>query len=82
MRCTLSQDLELIIHKIMEEENNINQEQEEKAGFFGIASSFLFPLLGVIIYFVQKKSVSNPSAYLYAALSGFAIGFMIRMAAM
>ena len=58
------------IHKIhnlivMQNELNTNQsEKENEAGCLGIG---LFPLIGIILYFVQKNSVNNPSAYLYGA---------------
>lgn len=46
---------------------------QEKAGVFAIICSFLFPIVGVIIYFVNREKVTNPSAYLIAALVSFAI---------
>lgn len=63
----------------MEEEFN-NQEPQESAGCVGIGFSFFFPIVGIIMYFAQKKSVNNPSAYLYAALAGFVIGLLLRFA--
>ena len=54
-------------------------ENTEKAGTLALIVSFLFPLIGIICYFVQKKSVENPSAYLYAALGGFALGLIMRL---
>ncbi len=56
-------------------------ENAEKAGTFALIVSFLFPLIGIICYFVQKKSVENPSAYLYAALGGFILGLIMRLMA-
>lgn len=59
-----------------------NQEDQdngkEEAGCLGIGASVLFPIIGVIIYFVQRKEVKNPSAYLYGALGGFIAGLIIR----
>lgn len=40
--------------------------EKENAGCLGIGVSFLLPLIGIIIYFVQRKKVINPHAYLYA----------------
>ena len=62
----------------MSEEVNNVQENEKNAGCFGIGCSVLFPIVGIILYFAQKKSVSNPSAYLYGALAGFIIGIILR----
>jgi hypothetical protein len=56
-----------------------NQEPEEAAGCVGIGFSFFFPIVGIIMYFTQKKSVYNPSAYLYAALGGFGLGILLRI---
>lgn len=54
---------------------------QEKAGVIALILSFIFPLVGIIIYFVQRKSVENPSAYLYAALGGFVLGIILRLSA-
>ena len=51
---------------------------QEEAGVLGIIASILFPLIGVIIYFVQRKAVKNPNAYLWGALAGFAVGLLLR----
>lgn len=64
----------------MSEELKQNQENEKNAGCIGIGFSVLFPIVGIIMYFVQKKSVSNPSAYLFAALFGIVIGLLGRIA--
>lgn len=61
-------------------ENKVKESGEPgDAGCIGIGFSFFFPIVGVIMYFVQKKAVSNPSAYLYAALGGFCLGFLLRV---
>lgn len=60
-------------------ENFNNQDPEEAAGCVGIGFSFFFPIVGIIMYFTQKKSVYNPSAYLYAALAGFGLGILLRI---
>ena len=57
------------------------EEKNEKAGVFALICSFLFPLVGIICYFVNKKKVENASSYLWAALGGFTIGFLLRLAA-
>lgn len=61
-----------------DEINNTHQQEEKNAGCFGIGCSVLFPIVGIILYFAQKKSVNNPSAYLYGALAGFVIGLILR----
>ena len=58
--------------------NNNNFEPTEKAGTVALIFSFLMPIVGVICYFANKKSVENPSAYLYAALGGFVVGIILR----
>ena len=61
------------------ESEDVNQVPEkEEAGWLGIIASALFPLIGIIIYFVQRKEVKNPSAYLWGALAGFVIGLILR----
>lgn len=49
-------------------------ENEEKAGVFAVIISALLPLVGVILYFVNKDKVQNPSAYLIAA--GLSVGLV------
>lgn len=53
-------------------------ENQEKAGVFAVICSFLFPIIGFIVYFVNRKEVSNPSAYLYAAVGGMVFGMILR----
>lgn len=62
-----------------QEKQGEEQKEEEKAGCFGIGISFLIPLVGVILYFVKKKEVANAAAYLYAALAGFVLAFVIHI---
>lgn len=50
---------------------------QENAGCLGIGVSFLLPLIGIIIYFVQRKKVINPSAYLYAVFIRIGIAIII-----
>ena len=52
--------------------------EEEKAGCMGIGFSFVFPFIGIVLYFYQKDSVSNPSTYLFAAIIGFICGVIIN----
>ena len=52
--------------------------EEEKAGCMGIGFSFVFPMIGIVLYFYQKDSVSNPSTYLFAAIIGFICGVIIN----
>jgi hypothetical protein len=43
--------------------------------------SFLFPIIGVIIYFVQKDKVVDSVKYLYAAGAGFVVGLLMGLGA-
>lgn len=52
----------------------------EKAGCIGIGFSFLFPIVGIIMFFVQKNQVENSSAYLVAVLIGIALNLIFRVA--
>lgn len=36
------------------------EEKNEKAGVFALICSFLFPLVGIICYFVNKKTLRMP----------------------
>ena len=58
------------------EENNYPEVR--KAGIIGIIFSFLIPLVGLILYFVKKGKVMNPSAYLWAALAGVVLGLVLQ----
>ena len=55
-----------------------NYPQVEKAGIIGLVFSFLIPIVGVIIYFVQKNKVVNAASYLWAALAGFVLGLILN----
>ncbi len=57
------------------------EEKVEKAGVFALICSFLFPLVGIICYFVNKKTVKDASSYLWAALGGFVLSIIVRAAA-
>lgn len=53
--------------------------EEDKAGCLGLGFSFVFPMIGIVLYFYQKESVSNPSSYLIAALLGFICGMTFNV---
>lgn len=55
----------------MEKTNHLQGRQVSGGGKI---IAFLFPFIGVIMYFVNKYSVTNPSAYLKFALAGFICG--------
>ena len=57
------------------------EEKAEKDGVLALIFSFLIPLVGIICYFTNKKEVENASAYLWTALGGFVLGFIMRLAA-
>lgn len=57
------------------------EEKENKAGVFALICSVLFPIVGIICYFVNKKDVVNASAYLVAAGIGFFCGLILRATA-
>ena len=57
------------------------EEKENKAGVFALICSALFPIVGIICYFVNKKKVVNAGAYLVAAGIGFVFGLILRAAA-
>ena len=59
------------------EQPNLTPEKEE-AGVLGIIVSVIFPLIGIIIYFVKRKDVKNPGAYLWGACAGIVIGVILR----
>ena len=54
-------------------------ESQERAGTIAIICSFLFPIVGLICYFVNKEKVENASAYIYSALGGIALGILFRV---
>lgn len=58
-----------------------NYQPTEKAGIVGMIFSFLIPIVGVIMYFVNKDKVVNPANYLWAALGGFVLGLIMNFAA-
>ena len=60
-----------------------NQHQpKEKAGCWGIAGSFLIPILGLILFFVQKDKVEDSKPYLYAGIAGFVVGLVLNFITM
>lgn len=59
------------------ENDNNSQTPQEELGCLGLLCSFLFPIIGVIIYFNQKDKVNNASYYQWAAGASFVIGLII-----
>ena len=59
----------------------MEEERIERAGVLALIFSFLIPLVGIICYFSNKREVENASAYLWAALGGFVVGMLMRIAA-
>ena len=55
--------------------------EKGKAGILALICSFLFPIIGVIIYFVQKDKVVDSVKYLYAAGAGFVVGLLMGLGA-
>lgn len=62
-------------------ENNQPERSKEEAGCFALICSFLFPIVGLVIYFTKKDDVKNPEAYLIAAGVGFILGIIMQIAA-
>lgn len=54
-----------------------NKDLEKRAGCIGIALSFIFPIVGIILYFVRKKSMANAYAYLYAAILAILLNILL-----
>ena len=50
-----------------------NSYDKPKAGCLAIFFSFIFPVVGFIIYFLQRDKVDNPNAYLFAAFAGIIV---------
>jgi hypothetical protein len=59
----------------------MSESNENKAGMFAIICSFLFPIVGIILYFIKKGEVENRGAYIKAAGLGILLGFILRLAA-
>lgn len=62
-------------------ENNQPERSKEEAGCFALICSFLFPIVGLVIYFTKKDDVKNSEAYLIAAGVGFILGIIMQIAA-
>lgn len=57
-----------------------NEMQEKSSvGVLALICSFLIPIVGVIIYFIQKDKVVEPVKYLYAAGAGFVVSLLIGL---
>ena len=61
-----------------QQEETMSDELEE-VGFGGKLISFLIPIVGVILYFVNKNERKNPNDYLVWALVGFIIGLICNL---
>ena len=48
----------------------------------GIGGSFLIPILGLILFFVQKDKVEDSKPYLYAGIAGFVVGLVLNFITM
>ena len=59
---------------IMSNENNTS-----RAGCFALGISFLFPIIGIILYFVYRDRVTNARAYLISALLGFLLSLILSI---
>lgn len=56
-------------------------QEKGKAGIFALIFSFLFPVIGVIIYFVQRDKVVDSVKYLYVAGAGFVVSLLMGLGA-
>ena len=56
------------------------KEGKENAGYLAIIFSFLFPIIGLILYFTKKDDVKKTEAYLIAAGISYAIRIIIVIA--
>lgn len=55
----------------MENSQQPEEERKERAGWLGLLCSVIVPIIGFTLYFVKRKEVENPEAYLYAMMVGF-----------
>lgn len=53
---------------------------EDEAGFLGVLLSIISPLIGIIMYFVTRKTRQNANYYLIAAIISAVVFGMIRAA--
>ncbi|MEO5891142.1 MAG: hypothetical protein ABIQ31_12855 [Ferruginibacter sp.] len=70
----------------MADETNYNLEEPEKQEELGVPLtivSFCIPLVGAILYFVNRtKAPKKAQTACYAALGGFVVGIIVRIATM
>lgn len=59
--------------------NEPEPERKDSAGCLGLFFSFISPIFGVFCYFIMRKEVKNPSAYIYAAILGFVFGIVLAL---
>lgn len=61
-------------------ENIEEDRQKAKTSVGLVILSFLFPIVGIIIFFVKKKESKNPAKnYLIAALIGWLLNIIISL---
>ncbi|MFL5746100.1 MAG: hypothetical protein ACJ751_15605 [Niastella sp.] len=66
-----------------QEQSFLEEPQEEKLGLPLTIVSFCFPIVGAILFFVNKsKSPAKANTACYAALAGLGVGIVIRVLTM
>ena len=60
-------------------QNTPNGPNGERAGGCAITICFFFPIVGLIMYFVQKNKVENPGAYFGAGCLGVILNIILRL---
>lgn len=66
-----------------QEQSFLEEPQEEKLGIPLTIVSFCFPIVGAILFFVNKsKSPAKANTACYAALAGLGAGILIRVITM
>lgn len=63
----------------MKEISNAQDEFVDEVGWIGLIASFLFPLLGIVMYWANRHTRKDCVQYVYSALIGIFIGIIIRM---
>jgi len=66
-----------------QQESFLEEPQEEKLGLPLTVVSFCFPIVGAILYFVNKdKAKAKANTACYAALAGVGVGIVVRVLTM
>jgi hypothetical protein len=66
-----------------QEQPFLEEPQEEKLGLPLTIVSFCFPIVGAILFFVNKgKSPAKANTACYAAVAGLAVGILLRVITM